>query len=89
MSVYCIKKSEINKKTLFSEKHCFTTTTHLHKMLALVLVAQVVLCVHARSYDNIFDVKRMIEKIDSIQYDDSYYTGKSATRTLTNIEKYL
>ena len=57
-------------------------------MLFLVLVIQVVLCVHARSYDNVFDVKKMIEKVDSKEYV-SYYNGEFATREIGEIEKTL
>ena len=57
-------------------------------MLALVFVAQVVLCVHARSYDNVFDVEKMIEKVDSKEYE-SFYNGEFATREIEEIEKNL
>ena len=57
-------------------------------MLFLVLVTQVVLCVHARSYDNVFDVEKMIEKVDSKEYE-SYYNGEFATREIGEIEKNL
>ena len=54
-------------------------------MLFLFFFTQAILCIHA--YDNGFDAE-MIQKIDSIRYD-SYYTGKSASREIGEIEKAL
>ena len=99
-SLYCHlssshRKSETSIENIvfeFFEKHCYSVLTNYKKnkfaMLFLLLVTQVVLCVHARSYGNVFDVKKMIEKVDSKEYE-SFYNGEFATREIGEIEKNL